>query len=393
MNQTTLPELNSDERLRVAEMYAHIAKVIANNKSPISFKRFMQEALYAPNLGYYTANKPKLGESGDFMTAPMSSSLFGQTFAIQFADILPKLGDNPVIVEFGAGTGKFALDCLQKLTSLNALPHAYYIIELSPDLKLEQQSLLKSIGDYYQHIHWLDKLPTEKLNAIVFANEVIDAMPVELISIKGKAAKRMMVDQQQDQFIWCDQEITDPLLAAAIKRLPLENLLFINGYQTEINLWIEPWLTSIHSVLNRGVVFICDYGYQRDLYYSSARIKGTLQCYFKHHVHDNPLIYTGVQDITAHVDFTTVAECAESLGFVLDGFATQGSFLSQAGIMCAYEKQQTDLNEKEKLRLNQELKLLTLSTELAENFKVMALSVDYDDVIEAFDDIDVSYLL
>ncbi|WP_440615313.1 class I SAM-dependent methyltransferase [Cysteiniphilum sp. 6C5] len=393
MDQVTLPELNSDERLRAAEMYAHIAKVIANNKAPISFKRFMQEALYAPNLGYYTANKPKLGESGDFMTAPMSSSLFGQTFALQFADILPKLGEKPVIIEFGAGTGKFALDCLQKLKSLNALPHAYYIIEVSPDLKLEQQRLLKSLGEYYNHIHWLDKLPTEKLNAIVFANEVIDAMPVELICIKEKVPKRMMVDYQQDQFIWCDEEITDRLLTTAVNRLPLENLLSINDYQTEINLWIEPWLTSIHGVLNRGVVFICDYGYQRDLYYSSTRSEGTLQCYFKHHVHDNPLIYTGVQDITAHVDFTAVAECAESLGFVLDGFATQGSFLSQSGIMRAYEKQQTELNEKETLRLNQELKLLTLSTELAENFKVMTLSVGYDDVIEAFDDIDMSYLL
>ena len=339
MNQVTLPELNSDEHLRAAEMCAHIAKAIANNKGPISFKRFMQEALYAPNLGYYTANKPKLGEQGDFMTAPMSSSLFGQTFALQFADILPKLGDDAVIVEFGAGTGKFALDCLQKLKSLNVLPHAYYIIEVSPDLKREQQHLLKSLGEYYSHIHWLNELPKEKLNAIVFANEVIDAMPVELIAIKDKVPKRMMVDHQQGKFIWCDEEITDPLLTAEINRLPLENLLSINDYQTEVNLWIDPWLTSIHDVLNRGVVFICDYGYQRDLYYSSARSKGTLQCYFKQHVHDNPLIYPGVQDITAHVDFTAVVEYADSLGFMLDGFATQGGFLSQAGIMRAYEKQ------------------------------------------------------
>ncbi|WP_119328648.1 class I SAM-dependent methyltransferase [Cysteiniphilum halobium] len=393
MNQTMLPELNADECARVANMTAHLAGVIAKSKSAISFKRFMQEALYAPNLGYYTANKLKLGESGDFMTAPMSSSLFGQTFALQFADILPKLGENPLIIEFGAGTGKFALDCLQKLKSLNTLPYAYYIIEVSPDLKAKQQHLLKSLGDYYNHIHWLDELPKEKLNAIIFANEVIDAMPVELISIKEKSLKRMLVDYQQDQFMWCDEKITDPLLAAAINRLPLENLLSINDYQTEINLWIEPWLTSIRSVLNHGVIFICDYGYQRDLYYSSARSKGTLQCYFKHHVHDNPLIYTGVQDITAHVDFTTVVECAESLGFVLDGFVTQGSFLSQAGIMNVYKNLQIDLDEKELLRLNQELKLLTLSTELAENFKVMALSVGYNDVIEAFDDIDLSYLL
>lgn len=393
MNLTALPELHSDECVRVAEMSAHIAKIIVKNKSPISFKRFMQEALYAPNLGYYTANKLKLGSSGDFLTAPMSSSLFGQTFALQFADILPKLGSDPVIIEFGAGTGKFALDCLQKLRSLNALPHAYYIIEVSPDLKREQQNVLKQLGEYYHHINWLDKLPEEKLNAIVFANEVIDAMPVELITIKDKTAKRMMVDYQQDQFIWRDEGITDLLLIAAINRLPLENLLSINDYQTEINLWIEPWLTSIHSVLNRGVVFICDYGYQRDLYYSNMRTKGTLQCYFKHHVHDNPLIYTGVQDITAHVDFTTVAECAERLDFMLDGFATQGSFLSQAGIMSAYEKMQSNVNVKETVILNQELKLLTLSTELAENFKVMSLSYHYDDIIEAFDDIDISYVL
>lgn len=393
MNQTNLPELSLEEHVRASQMTAHITQVIKENNGPISFNRFMHEALYSKKLGYYTANKNKLGKTGDFMTAPMSSNLFGQSFALQFAKILPHLGKDPVIVEFGAGTGKFSLDCLQKLKSLNSLPSAYYIVELSPDLRVQQKSLLKELDEFYVNIYWLDKLPTKKLNAIIFANEVIDAMPIELVRFNEEKARRVTVDYQKNKFIWCDEAIVDPLLTAAVNRLPLQKLLLLNDYQTEVNVWIEPWLKSVCDALNSGVIFICDYGYQRDLYYSTNRTQGSLQCYYKHHVHNNPLINIGVQDITAHVDFTAVVEHAQEFGFVLDGFATQGSFLSKAGIMTAYQQIQLGLNEKEKLILNQELKLLTLSTELAENFKVMSLSYHYDEVIEAFDDIDISYLL
>jgi SAM-dependent MidA family methyltransferase len=201
------------------------------------------------------------------------------------------------------------------------------------------------------------------------------------------------VDCQQGEFVWCENKTPEVSLSKNLSCLPPGTYSGLPCYQTELNTWITPWLKSVRDMLNSGVIFICDYGYQRELYYSQPRIRGTLQCYYKHHVHDNPLIYAGVQDITAHVDFTAVAEAAEQLGFTLDGFATQGNFLSKAGILDAYQDAQSGLNEREILRLNQEMKWLTLSTELAENFKVIALSYEYDEVIEAFDEIDVSYLL
>ncbi len=393
MNNTALPPLTIAEQERVTEMSAHIAGLIQANKAPISFKRFMQEALYAKDLGYYVSNKTKLGEQGDFMTAPMSSRLFGQTFARQFAKILQRLGEKAVIVEFGAGTGKFALDCLQQLKARDALPYAYYIVEVSPDLRRQQQIALEALGDFYPNIHWVLQLPNEKMNAIVFANEVLDAMPIELVRFCYGKPLQMMVDYQQGEFVWCENKTPEVSLLENLSCLPPGTYSGLPSYQTELNTWVTPWLKSVRDMLNSGVIFICDYGYQRDLYYSQPRIRGTLQCYYKHHVHDNPLIYAGVQDITAHVDFTAVAEAAEQLGFTLDGFATQGNFLSKAGILDTYQDAQSGLNEREILHLNQEMKLLTLSTELAENFKVIALSYEYDEVIEAFDEIDVSYLL
>ncbi|WP_116963860.1 class I SAM-dependent methyltransferase [Fastidiosibacter lacustris] len=390
----TLPALTHEEQQRVNGLSAYITNLIEHNDGQISFKQFMQQALYAPGLGYYTANKEKLGEKGDFITAPMTSRLFGQTFALQFADILKTLGDETVIIEFGAGTGQFALDCLDKLHKLNALPKSYYIIEPSPTLKIQQQRLLQQLGEYYQHIFWLSALPKEKLSAIVFANEVLDAMPVELFRFNNHCYMQMMVTYENNQFAWCENIQIDEHLAKALQALPLTNYALNDIiYQSEINLWIEPWLASVQSVLKQGVVFICDYGYQRPLYYNEARTIGTLQCYYKHHVHDNPLIYVGVQDITAHVDFTALAEAAQRLGFELDGFSTQGAFLSSAGILSCYQSEIKRLKQVEALALTQQLNQLTLGTDLAENFKVMTLSYHYDHVIDAFDHIDLSYLL
>lgn len=395
MNNIYLPTLTSIESCHVHQLTIRLAAMI-KNLGPIPFSSFMKEVLYGAQLGYYISNKEKFGVMGDFLTAPMSSVLFGQTFALQFSTILSNLPDNAVIIEFGAGNGKFAFDCLQKLKSLNSLPSAYYIIELSSSLKYQQQILLKKLGEFYKNIYWLDKLPEKKFNAIVFANEVLDAMPVEIVSSSSNGPKRMMVNYHDNQFIWEDQEVSiNSQLNQALNTLSLQKVLCLKNYQTEVNLWIKPWLKSIRNILNSGVVFICDYGYHRDLYYSQERFRGTLQCYYRHYVHDNPLIYPGVQDITAHVDFTSVAEISTSLGFTLDGFAIQSDFLSTAGIFQMYDQLMLKLNNgKEKFSLNQQVKLLTsLSNELTGNFKVMSISFKYDQIIDAFNEIDMSHLL
>ena len=393
MYKRTLPPLSIDAQHRVAEVSVHIKNLIHENQGRISFKQFMQEVLYSPKFGYYMSNKQKFGKQGDFVTSPGSSRFFGATFAVQFAKILTDLGDKAVIIEFGAGTGNFALDCLKKLMQLNCLPHSYYIVEISPDLKQKQQKLLKSLVDFYPNIHWLVELPESKFNAVIFANEVLDAMPIELIHCQGNYVYQMMVGVERDSFVWCRNQNLGSTLLHALQKLPLSKRDDMEIYQTEINMWIKPWLRSIRGMLRSGVVFICDYGYQRDLYYSKDRVMGTLQCYYRHCVHDNPLIYLGLQDITAHVDFTAIAEESENIGFKLEGFATQGNFLIQAGLLSCYQEKFDSMSEKSLCQLNQEVKQLTLGGDLAENFKVIGLSYGYDNIIEAFDGVDRSYLL
>ncbi|WP_119344164.1 class I SAM-dependent methyltransferase [Facilibium subflavum] len=394
MKSDALPPLTDKEQSYVSVLCDVITQRISENNGMISFHDFMNMALYTPGLGYYATARYNIGEKGDFITAPTFSKLFSQTFAQHFANLLTTLGNDAVIVEFGAGTGQFACDCLLHLKQLNRLPKAYYIIETSADLAHQQRQLLQeALPDYYANIHWLAQLPTEKLNAVVFANEVLDAMPVELFSYESNHFFQTMVACSQDGFTFTKNASLPESLHEVLEKLPIKNRQNDMPYNSEVNLWIRPWLQSICRFLAKGVVYICDYGYHRDLYYSPERMMGTLSCYYKHHVHYNPLINVGVQDITAHVDFTEVAEAAEQLGFEIDGFVSQGKFLLAAGIMERYQALVSQRDNKETLALSQQLQKLTLATEFSESFKVMAISLNYDDIIEPFEQFDQSYLL
>ena len=394
MQKTQLPKLSKQEIQRSRELFDVIAHEISENNGKISFAHFMGKALYEPRLGYYTANKYKIGHQGDFTTAPMISSLFSDTFAHQFAQILPKLGEDASIVEFGAGTGQFAVDCLSYLKMLGCLPKAYYIVELSSDLKAQQQQLLKQkLPQYFEHVYWLDALPQQQLNAIVFANEVMDAMPVERFIYDNDRFYQLMVGIEHEVFVYDRQIIKQQALHEACQALMFKSNEIPQPYCSEINLWIKPWIKSIAQCLNKGVIFLCDYGYSQALYYHTARVEGTLQCYYQHHIHSNPLIYVGVQDITAHVNFSVVADAAIKAGFELDGFSTQGNFLIASGITEIYQQKCIKANKTEEMVLSQQVKQLTLATDLAENFKVMSLSYNYNDTIDAFDNIDLSHTL
>ena len=389
----SLPQPSQQEKVLESSLVEVILKTLQKNAGPISFHDFMQMALYTPQLGYYTANKHKIGKKGDFITAPVLSLLFSHTFARQFATLLPKLGKQPVIIEFGAGTGHFAAECLCYLQKINQLPSSYYIIELSPDLRSMQQSLLqKTIPEYYNNIHWLESLPDKKCNAIVFANEVLDAMPVELFKYADNKISQLMVEYANGQFQLVENADIPERLLTAVKNINLKRYHMNTPYISEVNLWVYPWLKSLYQSLNTGIVFILDYGYHRDLYYSKDRSMGTLRCHYQHHAHNNPLINIGLQDITAHVDFTSVAESANRLGFEIDGYTTQGAFLSAAGIDVCWEAFRKTLDKKATLLHTQQLQRLLIS-DFAQSIKVMALSLNYDDIIEPFENIDNSYLL
>lgn len=388
----SLPPLSAELAQRSQALSNEIRVSIQANGDSIPFHDFMQMALYHPHYGYYSANKIKFGAEGDFITAPELTPLFAMSFAKQFIEVMDMIGDDAVIVEFGAGSGAFADACLTELEAQGRLPQAYYIIDVSADLRALQQQRLAGWAQKLK-LEWWAELPSKPIKAIVFANEVLDAMPIELFRQSKQGIERLVVVEKADGFDFMPSDELGEGLSRGIQALRDDGVIFSENYQSEYNPWIAPWLASLYQSITQGAVFICDYGYHRDLYYAPHRYTGTIQCYFQHHVHEDPLIYVGVQDITAHVDFTEVASSAYRLGFEVDGYLPQGVFLEQAGIMDNFYKMTYNYNEKTKILHAQNVKKLTMATEFAENFKVMVLSKDIESQFSVFSQQNHDYLL
>lgn len=348
----------------------------------ISFARFMELALYAPGLGYYSAGQPKLGEGGDFITAPEISPLFAKCVARQCQQILTELqtGD---ILEFGAGSGIFAKDLLIELEILGVLPETYFILEVSAELRERQRHLLeKHCPQLISRIKWLESLPISGINGIIFANEVIDAMPVHCFQIENEKVKERCVTWHENNFAW---QSSAPLTAELISQIKLyqQTHYFLEGYQSEINLRLPGWINSISAILKKGIILLFDYGYGRAEYYHPDRHRGTLMCYYQHQRHADPLTLIGLQDISAHVDFTLVIENAIDSGCELAGYTTQAGFLLASGLL-EFMQQEQSMSVKVQYTQAQAIKKLTLPSEMGESVKVMALSKDFDTPLIAF---------
>lgn len=343
---------------------AHILEAIAVKSAPISFRDYMEMALYMPKLGFYTNPNTGIGQHGHFTTAPEISPLFAQCIASQ---IYPCLQSKQLthIIEFGGGSGQLALQLLLQLEQYDSLPERYYFLDLSPVLKQQQQETIQSHAPHLlQRCEWLNTLPKNQLNAIVIANEVLDAMPVHRFMIKGNEIKEIYIDKLDNELI----EVCHPPSPQLKKRIthlpPLPE-----GYQSEVNLFIKPWLQSIFDVLDAGLVYLFDYGFPEKEFYHPDRHQGTLMCHYQHKAHPDPLIHIGEQDITAHVDFTHVAESGFDIGFDVKGYTHQGSFLIANKIT-----EWVDMSdEQNRFRDNQAIKTLTLPHEMGELFKVIAL--------------------
>jgi SAM-dependent MidA family methyltransferase len=337
---------------------AHIAQLIVKNDGWLPFDDFMQAALYAPGLGYYTNGLPKLGsEAGsDFVTAPELSPLFGQCLADQAAQVLQASGTH-TIYEFGAGSGILALQICEHLAKNSCRLERYFIIEISSELRARQQERLKHLGDQVQ---WLDSWP-EKMQGIVIGNEVLDAMPVKLLArIKGRGHERG-VTFEEGAFVWQDRPTT--------LRPPLE----IEGnhdYLTEIHPQQEAFLRSLADSLQLGAAFFIDYGFPEAEYYHPQRHMGTVMTHQQHKSGTDPLSDVGIKDITAHVNFTGCALAAQDAGLEVMGYATQGRFLLNCGLLSKAELTSPLLR-------SQSSKLVT-EHEMGELFKVLALGKGLD---------------
>lgn len=371
-----------NEKKHSEALIESIRQEMAEAGGTISFARFMELALYAPGLGYYTAGKHKLGPTGDFVTAPEISSLFAKSIARQCRQIAAKLPCYDIL-ECGAGSGVFAKDLLLALEDMGALPEHYYILEVSSDLRDRQKRLLQSeCPQFFSRIQWLDSLENVSIQGIIFANEVMDALPVHGFEIQQNEIKERFVTCQNDEFRWKADEPSSPGLKALCQTLR-ETYLLPNGYQSEIHIFLSAWIRTIADVLKKGVILLIDYGYGRAEYYHPDRSMGTLMCYYQHQKHDNPFKWIGLQDMTAHVDFTTVIESAYASGCKLAGFTTQAAFLTACGLLEMAEEEK-NLLPKEKFQQGQAIKTLLFPSEMGELIKVMALSKAWDDALIGF---------
>jgi len=376
-----LPALSADEERHSEAVAALIRTELAAAGGWLSFERFMELALYAPGLGYYSAGSWKLGSGGDFVTAPEVSELFGRCVAAQCAQVLRATGGQ--ILELGAGTGALAAAILAALDAEGVLPERYAILEVSGDLAARQRARLERLAPHLRaRVAWLEQLPQTPLRGVVLANEVADALPVRRFGLRGGTVRELGVALSVSGALHTAEGPPDAALAQACAALfgtPPRSLP--EGYTSEVNLRIAPWIATLAGCLERGVVLLFDYGLPRSHYYHAQRVAGTLRCHFRQRAHDDPFINLGVQDITAWVEFTRVAEAATLAGLEVSGFATQAAFLLALGVERIVAAAPDAVR---RARLAGEARRLVMPEEMGEAFKAMALARGYAAPLEGF---------
>lgn len=377
-----LPPLTADEAGHSAQLAERVRAEIARGGGWISFARYMQMALYEPGLGYYSAGARKFGGAGDFVTAPEVAPVFSRCLAGQCAGILGDLGGGDVL-ELGAGSGAMAAAMLTEFERLGRLPSRYLILDLSAELRERQRTTLEqAVPHLLGRVEWLERLP-EAFEGVIVANEVLDAMPVERFAVRGGAVNALGVTEHFGRFEWSEVRAS-PQLRELVERIAAEaGEGWPDGYVSEVNAGLGPWTNAMASALARGVMLFVDYGLPRREYYSPERSTGTLLCHFRHRFHDDPFDRPGLQDITAWVDFTAMAEAAVAAGLEVAGYTTQAHFLIGNGIG-EFVANVEGLDVVQRVNLSRQAMVLTLPGEMGERFKVIALAKGYDSPLRGF---------
>ncbi len=331
----------------------------------------MDRALYAPGLGYYAAGARKFGAAGDFVTAPEISPLFGRCLARQIAEVLAETGGE--VLELGPGSGKLAEDILAELQAIDALPSRYSMLEVSPDLRERQQARLRD-HPAFDRMVWLDELP-EHFNGVIIANEVLDVLPVHLVTyVEGWAFERGVALDAQSNFMWKDKLVESGPLVKLAPDIASRHLAGAPpaGYLTEISPQCTAWTRTLTRCLLRGMILLVDYGFRGAEYYHPTRTGGTLMCHYRHYAHPEPFFHPGLQDITAHVDFSAVSDAGVAEGAEVLGYTTQAAFLLAGGL--AELMQEVDAADSARyLPVVTQAQRLISPSEMGEFFKVLGL--------------------
>lgn len=381
---SSLPQPSADALAQSARLLERIEAELAAAGGWIPFARYMELALYAPGLGYYSGGARKFGPGGDFITAPELTPLFGQALAAQVEQVMR--ASAPALIEVGAGTGLLAADLLLELERRDCLPERYGILELSGELRERQFDTLAAKAPHLAaRVQWLDALP-ERFAGAVVANEVLDVMPVHLVVSRAEGLFERGVAVATDaagvrRLCWADAPAAGAVAEAArALALPVPQS---GEYVTELNLAGNAWVAAWAERLQAGALLLIDYGYPRAEYYLPSRSGGTLLCYYRHHAHGDPFLWPGLNDITAFVDFTTVAEAGFEAGLDVQGYTTQAQFLFNCGVLECLERRGAR-ESADYIRAARAVQRLTAPQEMGELFKVIALSRGIDGPLLGF---------
>lgn len=366
-----LPAPDARARELSAQLAGRIRAAIAAAGGRLGFDAYMQQALYAPGLGYYVNGLRKFGAQGDFTTAPERSPLFARTLARQVAQVLTAVPDGEVL-EFGPGSGALAAELLAELDLLGCPPRRYLMLELSAELQQRQRAAIaRRVPHLAGRVAWLAQLP-ERFAGVVIANEVLDAMPVRRFRVTDRGIAELFVTTADDDLTLVDGPPQDQQLAARVASLDLPP-----GYESEVNFAAEAWVRTLCERLDRGLLLLIDYGYPQAEYYHPQRHTGTLRCHYRQHAHGDALLWPGLQDITAHVDFTAMAQAGCAAGATLAGFASQAQFLINCGLPQLLEA--LDPADPAYMDLALQARQLLLPQAMGEAFKVLAFTRGLDE--------------
>ncbi|MFZ4535186.1 class I SAM-dependent methyltransferase [Propionivibrio sp.] len=378
-----LPKPDPDALAYSEALKRRIGDEIESAGGWIGFDRFMELALYAPGMGYYSGGAHKFGAAGDFVTAPEISSAFSQTLAAQAMQIMAFSA--PQIIEVGAGSGRLAADMLLELEVRAALPERYSILDLSGELRQRQQATIAQRAPHLlDRVTWLDRLP-ERFDGLVLANELLDAMPVHLVVWGSEEDELAILERgvgwENNEFVCCDRPAQDHVLERA-QALAFENPL-PPGYLSEICLASSDWTAAWASILGLGALLLIDYGFPRHEYYHAQRNTGTLMCHYRHHSHGEPFFLPGLQDITAHVDFTAIVESGFEAGLEFLGYTTQAAFLLNCGLTDVLARIPAEDSIRYLPQAQAAQKLIS-PAEMGELFKVIALGKGINETLIGF---------
>jgi SAM-dependent MidA family methyltransferase len=381
MPRLILPE-PSDELKQLSRSLSERIRQAMSNAGVIPFSRFMEMALYEPGLGYYSAGLHKLGASGDFITAPELGSLFAECVALQAIELKEMIGGYDIF-EAGAGSGKMAADLLRALAPDN-LPDRYLVLERSADLRrVQARRITDQAPEFADRVEWLDAPPEDRWQGLMIANEVIDALAVERFQIGSDTVEQLCVQEHQEGFTWTQRPAPEHL-EAAVRQIEADlDSSFSEGYRSEINLQLPAWLGGLTERMSTGLALFIDYGYPRREYYMPERSDGTVMCHYRHRAHEDVFFWPGLQDITAWVDFTALAEASEICGLEVEGYANQAMFLLGCGLDRVLA-QRIEESQDGGLALNSQARQLTLPGMMGERFQVMGLGRGLEDPLRGF---------